>query len=178
MTTIVAIRDGKRTWIGSDMQATRGGTARISGSKWVPFGSWAVGIAGDLRAQSICAKHAKRLLDDLAGAFEFTERLEALLREYSFDLSPAPDDATPNTAQDMILACPNTIWSICADMSIVEIPDYWAEGSGYRFALGAMSAADRFKTIKSEDLARIALETAMKYDTGTGGDIWMDVLEE
>lgn len=177
MTTIVAVRDGARTWIGSDTLAVRDGIGVDCGPKWVRFGSWAVGVSGDLRAISICAKHAKRLMDDLAGAFNFTERLEALLREYSFDLSPVPDEATPNVAQDMILACPSTAWIIGPCLSIIECPDYWAEGSGGRFALGSMKAMERFRHMKSEDMARIAIETAMQYDTGTGGDIWLEALE-
>ena len=173
----MAARDGDRTWIGSDTMASADGLKLDCGPKWVRFGAYAIGISGDLRTVSNCAKHAKRLMDDLAGAFDFTERLASVLQEYNFDLAPAPQAAPPNTAQDMILAHISTVWSLGPDLSIVECPEFWATGSGGKLALGAMSAMARIKQTTPEDLARIGIETAMQYDPSTGGDIWLEALE-
>lgn len=177
MTTIVAVRDGERTWIGSDTIAVRDGLKVGCGPKWVRFGGYAVGISGDHRVISICAKYSKRLMDDLEGAFDFTERMEALLRDYNVDLSPAPDHAMPNSGQDMILACPSTVWSVGPCFSVIECKDFWAEGSGGRFALGALTALQRFNRMKSEDMARVAVEIGMQHDTATGGEIFLECLE-
>jgi len=177
MTTIVAVRDGARTWIGSDTQITHGRMRQSCGPKWIRFGSWAVGISGDLRTINLCREYAERMLRDLSGPFEFTQRLHDLAKEFDYDLKPATDSVPPNTAQDVILANPEAAWSVNGDLSIIEIDRWWADGSGRAFALGALTALERFKHIGAEDMARIAIETAMHHDIYSGGSIWTEVLE-
>ena len=174
MTTIAAVRDGKRTWIGSDTQAQSDGRLLSVERKWFRFDSWAAGVAGDGRAGCICEAHAKRLFDDLAGAFDFTERFYKLLKEYDFDLSAKRDYTTPNTGQDLVLASPSGLWLIPQCLSIVPV-ERWAEGSGSGFGLGAMHAMREIDD--AERVLHAAPEAAMACDVYTGGEIWTDVLE-
>lgn len=177
MTTIVAVRDGKRTWIGSDTQWTGAGVSNFGEPKWVRFGQWAAGISGSLRTLNLVSGNAKRIFDDLDSPLEFTERLRATLKDYDYDIKAVNAGEAPTLDSSMILATPGRFWSICEELSISGHERFWAVGTGYLVALGAMSALDRFKTTKSEDMARIAIETAMQFDTGSGGEVWMDVLE-
>ena len=174
MTTIAAVRDGARTWIGSDTMAKSCGTRLDSGPKWIRFGSWAVGIAGDMRTITLCREHSERLLRDLGGAFEFTNRFRGLLKEFDYDISPAAEQAVPNTMQDMLLASPDNLWSILCDLSIFPV-ERWTDGGGRAYGLGAMYAMRAVDD--GERVLRTALEAGMTYNTGSGGEIWTDVLE-
>ena len=178
MTTIVAVRDGKRTWIGLDTQGTRGSLRLVCGPKWVRHGAWAVGHAGDLRVLNIMRHHAKRLLDDLEGPFEFTGRLMDILNECDFKLSPHGNNHAPCTGQDFILANPAVMWRICSSSGFAPNEDFWADGSGQDFALGAMYANRAMRgTDDAERILRVALGAAMTFDTLTGGEVWVEVLE-
>ncbi len=168
------MRDGKRTWIGSDTQAEAGGTRLSVEQKWVRFGTWALGIAGDRRVQCICEAHAKRLFDDLPGAFDFTERFYDLLKEYDFDLSPSPGDSCPVTGQNLILANPSELWTVLGCLAPIPV-ELWADGSGRNFGLGAMHAMRGIDD--AERVLKAGLAAAFEYDAGTGGEIWTDVLE-
>lgn len=176
MTTIVAVRDGERTWIGSDTMANHCGTRLDFGPKWARHKNWAVGIAGDARTINIFQHHAERLLSELGGAFEFTQRFHDLLKECGYDLSAADREAPPNTAQDLLLASPAGIWSIPSDMSI-RCVDHWVDGSGRGYGLGAMAAFMRQGGVRGGDMVKAVIEIAMEHDINTGGDIWVECLE-
>jgi ATP-dependent protease HslVU (ClpYQ) peptidase subunit len=175
VTTICAVRDGKRTWIGSDTLGSREGLRAVCGHKWVRFGAWAIGHSGDLRALNIMRHHAKRLLDDLDEPFEFTARLMDVLRDCDYDLSAHKGQHTPCTGQSLILANPGNVWRLCDTLSFSPNEHYWADGSGQEYALGAMFAMREIKD--AERVLRAGLAAAMEYDAGTGGEIWTDVLQ-
>ena len=175
MTTIVAVRDGARTLIGSDTLGSREGLRAVCGHKWARFGSWAVGSVGDLRTVNIMQHHAKRLLDDLGDPFEFTTRLTDVLKECDYVLSPHDNDHAPCTGQNLILANPTNIWRLCDSLSFAPNEHYWADGSGQEYALGAMYAMREIDD--AERVLKAGLAAAFEYDAGTGGEIWTDVLE-
>lgn len=173
MTIICAVHRGDRTWIGSDTLVRRSNIKINNGPKWVRWGKWAVGTAGDLRAVNIFEQKTKRLFDDLQDPFDFSERVRSMLPEYGFDLKPGDMEATPNSAQDMILASSEAIWNVCCDFSIVNVGEYWADGSGMAFALGAMHSV---RQADPETMIRAGLSAAMAFETGCGGDEWVEVL--
>ena len=174
MTTICAVRDGKRTWIGSDTMGQTGGTRIDVGPKWVKSGGWAVGIAGNHRVQTLCESQSAVLFKNLESPFEFTGRFHTLLKEDGFDLSPTKDRANPNTGQDLLLATASGLWLIVADLSVTSV-ERWCEGSGHGYGLGAMFAMREIH--EPERVLRAALAAAFESDAGTGGEIWTDVLE-
>lgn len=174
MTTIVAVRDGARTLVGSDTMARSEGTKIAVGAKWVRSGDWAIGIAGSRRTFTICENQSDDLFKNLEGPFEFTQRFRDLLISHDYDLSPSEGRSNPHTGQDLLLANPSGLWLVLSDLSVTPV-ERWAEGSGRYYGLGAMFA---MREIDDADrVLRAGLEAAMQYDDGTGGEIWTDVLE-
>ena len=176
MTVLCVVRDGGETWIGSDTQATQNGLVRNVGPKWIMWGPWALGVSGDLRAQNILESCPKRLFDDAAGAFDVSDRIRAIMKEYEFDLAPSEGHAPQNCGQNMILANAESAWSLAADFSFCHIGHYWADGSGKELALGTLHAGAA-ENWKPEKMVERALLVAMEFDNGCGGDKWMRKLE-
>lgn len=174
MTTIIAVRDGARTWIGSDTLACSGKTKIPVGHKWVISDGWAAGIAGSRRTFTLCQHEAAALFKHLEGPFEFTQRFRDLLTENDYDLSPADGRANPQTGQDVLLANPGGLWMVLGDLSVTPV-EYWCEGSGRAYGLGAMHAMRDVHDAQS--VLRAGLEAGMAYDAGSGGEAWTDVLE-
>ena len=175
MTIICAVHRGDRTWIGSDTLCRMGNIKINNGPKWVCWGKWAVGTAGDLRSINVFEQNAKQLFDDLSGPFDFSERVRDMLPRYGFDLKPpGNDEQVPLCGQDMILACPEGIWAVPRDLCIVNVGDYWADGSGLAFALGAMHA---LQGSDPEVMMRAGLNAAMTFEAACGGDEWIEVLD-
>ena len=161
MTIICAGHNGKRMWIGSDTLVDSAGTKLYKAFKWVVWGGWAVGVAGESRAQDVLEHHAKKLFDDLSGAFEFAERVRSIFKDHDFDLKPARDNqAPPNSGQWMILAkAPDRLWAIGPDFSILDMGDFAADGSGQAYALGAASVLSGI----SKGTIERCLEAAVKH---------------
>ena len=174
MTTIAAVRDGKRTWIGSDTQGLSAETRIEVGPKWVRYRDWAMAIAGDRSAFNVCEYNAERLLKNLECPYEFTQRFYDLLADHHYDFSPSRDSAAPNCGQDTLLASSSGLWLILKSFSITPM-ERWTEGSGRAYGLGAMFAMREIKD--AERVLRAGLAAGMEYDSGSGGEIWTDVLE-
>lgn len=174
MTIIAAVRDPERriTWIGSDTLAVQGGTKMLGCPKWVVRKPWAVGVAGNLRTTNVIAAHANDLLNGLAGAYDFTCRARGLLQQDGYNTDT--DEGAKAYGQNMILAHPGRVWSICVAFGVFDIPggEVWADGSGRAYGLGAGHVA------KGGPRARLraAVEAAIRYDDQCGGEPWIDQL--
>lgn len=169
MTVIAAIKAGKSTWIGSDTLAVNNGTKFCTGPKWRIANGWAVGAAGDLRTHNLIAVYLGDLTGGLVGAFDFTQRMRGLLERDGYNTDKEEGPAA--WGQQIILAHKGGVWSIGTCFSIVEIPEgeLWADGSGRAYALGAGHVA---KGTSKQRIAS-AIEAAMRYDSGCGGEVFM-----
>lgn len=173
MTVIAAAWDGKgQAVIGSDSIATMDGTQIPSGPKIVRRGKWAAGFAGNRRVWAVAKAHEDRLLDHLAGAYDFTLRMRELLRED--DWNADTEEGPKSYGQQVVLAHPYGVWSISMSFDICEIPAgmVWADGSGRAYALGAGNAVSG----SLEERVRAAIESAVRFDEGCGGAVQMESL--
>lgn len=173
MTIICAMHDSQAecTWIGSDSLVTDGRTmAPHMPVKWAVGNGWAVGIAGDLRTVNVFKHYADKLFKDLKSPFEFTLRVRKIFDDEGYET--ADGSGAKNYAQDLILANSKGVWAICSMLSVVDIPsmELWADGSGQRFALGAAGALG---STSPENCVRKAIEMAIRYDAGCGGEPWI-----
>ncbi len=175
MTIIAAINDPAKniTWIGSDTMGVYGDVGIDVGSKWARHGKWACGVCGHGRTINLIQHFTEELLSDLEGPMDFSIRLREMLKEDGYQ----GDDSTGagyNFRQGAILASPTEIWCIDHVFGHHERTGdgFWADGSGDHFALGAAYAASQRNT-PAKKILKFALEAAMKFDVGCGGNLWM-----
>lgn len=188
MTTIVALKDKDGVYIGSDRQATAGFFAmQIKGEtgKWVisEDGRWAVGHCGRFRTQNIISEEREALFHKISDPGDFVNRLQDVLKRYEFDLRPSKgkdDDGDSDRHNNMdswlILCSSDSIYAIDHDFTVLEIEDFIARGSGFSFAMGALSATDGMK-IKPEERVESALAISAKYDVYTGSETFIAVMK-
>lgn len=173
MTVIVACRDGGTVWIGSDTQANNADTVVGPVEKWIIRKPWAVGVAGNWRTLNVLQANADDLFDGLAGAYDFTCRARGLLERDGFN---AEQNVGPKEwGQEMILAHPGGVWSVCNSFSIVEVPEgqVWADGSGRAYALGASFACKG----SAKERVRTAVKAAIRYSSACGGEVFLRSLK-
>jgi ATP-dependent protease HslVU (ClpYQ) peptidase subunit len=177
MTVIAALSSSASasTWVASDTMISSGNLQLHVGPKWVIRGSWAVGVAGHMRAINVFQSHADELFRDLRDPYEFAQRARQALLADGFEA--AKNDGGPcELGQMLMLANAGSVWTVGSDFSLTEIPvdSLWAEGSGRELAIGAAHAlAAACRSISARDLVRTAVETAIARDIRCGGTAWI-----
>lgn len=177
MTVIAAMCSSlsRSTWVASDTMIASGNLQLHVGPKWVVRGSWAVGVAGHLRAINVFQGHADELFHDLGDPYEFTQRARQVLLADGFE--GAKNDGGPcELGQMLMLANPGNAWTVGSDFSLTQLPAdaLWAEGSGRELAIGAAYALGAGGgAISAKDIVRMAVETAIARDIRCGGIAWI-----
>ena len=179
MTIIAALHDAERgeTWIGSDTHSHAFGVRRDCGPKWIAADGWAIGVAGDLRTINILRERRSQIFSGLSSPFEMTERLRSLLPEFGYDIKAADSEAPPTSGQDFLLAHASGIWTIGQCFAVNDVSPFFADGTGFRLSLGAMHALYNAGEEDPAKILRAALAAAIQYDTGCGGEAWLQKLE-
>ncbi len=175
MSVIAALHDrrSQSTWIGSDTLCCAGNLKLPFGPKWVVRRRWAIGIAGHLRTINLIDRHASELVQDLSGPYELAQRLRDLLKADGF--REGQEERGPlEFGQTLMLARPDSVWVLGFDFSTVVLPPdrLWAEGSGRDLAIGAAHVLAT-QAAAPANVVRCAIETAVAFDTGCGGDAWV-----
>ena len=112
--------------------------------------------------------HELPALEDIDGIFDFLTQFQRALRdEYCVQWKEDSHDDFESMRMELLIASPGGLFGAYPQRSVQEFKKFYAFGSGAEYAVGAMNAAwDTAKT--AEDLARIGVETAAKFDVGTG----------
>ena len=179
MTIIAALHDPERgeTWIGSDTIAVCHGIRSEIGPKWALHCEWAVGLSGEARVLNLVRERRGDLMAGLKGPEHFTQRFRDLLKAEEFDLKPGEGYAGPTSCQWGLLVRPGEIWHVAGDFSFVRMEPYWAEGSGFRLALGALRTLVNGFDLPPRRIIGAAVEAAVHFDTDCGGEVWLHKLE-
>lgn len=175
MTTICAVQSpGHGVWIGSDTAAVNCYTSLYGIEKWIVREPWGVGVAGNMRTINIIQAHADGILHAPHGAWTVANRIRDLLHDDSWRLESDNEGGPAEFGQQMIIAHPGGVWSIDPGFGVVEIPDgeFWADGSGRAYALGAAHACDG----QPADKVHAALAAALRYDSSSGGEPFVRVI--
>ncbi|MGQ9369044.1 hypothetical protein [Azospirillum sp. ST 5-10] len=183
MTIIAAITSPSRqsTWIASDTLLIAGSMRQFGRPKWVVRPPWAAGVAGHLRTINLIEDAADEffggLADGPAGVSEFTRRLRQRLKAEEYrgtEEGPGPLDF----GQAILLARPDGVWAVGCDFSIMPVPaDHLAaEGTGREYAVGAAFALATHAALSRRERLAVAVETAMAFDIGCGGEVWLHEL--
>ena len=106
-----------------------------------------------------------------AEIFETVRKMhEALKDHYYLNPTEQEDDEFESSHFDALLANPYGIFGIYALRSVQEYTKFYAFGSGYHLALGAMYAIyDSGRS--AEEIARVALEAAAEFDDATAAPL-------
>ena len=177
MTTITAQHiPGFGTVLGSDKQISNDRRDFINlYPKWViaKSGEWAIGVCGAGRTLHLINAHNEKLFHEVKNIYDLTNRMMELLVDD--DTHFVREEGYPrHIAGSFLVATPDCVWNIDCSLTATEIPtgEFVSTGSGSEYALGAEFVAREH--IKDPiEITRKAIEAAKKFDSGTGGDIWI-----
>jgi ATP-dependent HslUV protease subunit HslV len=92
----------------------------------------------------------------------------ALKKSYFLYPREDEDDAFESTRIDVLIANPHGIFGVAAHRAVQKFSKFYAYGTGWQHALGAMHAAYSQPSLSAEQVARIGIEAAAEFDTNTG----------
>jgi len=176
VSVIVALRDKKNTWIGSDTRVVSGGIPMNDGPKWVICHPWALGIAGSCRARDVVRYNIASICSDTYNEYDIVQALVGVLDTHNIGFVKDAGMDVPDYGQNFILAHAKLgIWGLCNSLSLSKQPrgKLWATGSGRSFALGAGFVS---RQADSKGTLKVAIEAAMNYDINCGGKTWIKKL--
>jgi ATP-dependent HslUV protease, peptidase subunit HslV len=109
------------------------------------------------------------LLDSPRAVFEMARRLHVTLKDEYF-LNPNEDEEYPFESSQVacLVANPHGIFGLYSLRSVAAYSRFYAFGSGYKFALGAMHAAYDAPGATAEQVARAGAEAGAEFDRGSG----------
>ena len=171
MTVICAMYDepAGRFVLGSNSRSLVGRTVMAADrSKWFTDGDWAYGLTGGgIAGDAIVARRAKFPGDapDIFAVIAFFRRSLAKL-----ELGETEEGARDYDLSALVAHRSGRLWDVDGNLSVEEINRgaVWANGSGYRFALGAAhvlaaGGAD------ARGIVEGAVETAIALDSSCPG---------
>ncbi len=92
----------------------------------------------------------------------------ALKTDYHLMPEEEKEDPIESTRIDTLIANRFGIFGVSGHRTVQEFSKYYAYGSGSDYALGALWAAYHDGKLSSEDLAKMAIESASEFDDATG----------
>lgn len=181
MSTLVVVRKGNKAVIGSDSRFTQGSIVvsaknKRNHHKIHQVGDAFVGFTGWALMHNIFDD----VMEKYPGDLDFSSRkhifktflsLHRKIKTEHFIEKHERDDQPVESSQwDCLIACPSGIFQIDSYRTVNEYDRFWADGSGLRFALGAMTAV--YDLLDGpEEIAKAGLDAACELDDGSGQPI-------
>jgi len=178
MTTVVVTKKGGYACIAADTLATYGDMREsaemiANSDKLVRIGDAWVAPTGPASAQLvlrhfIASYEELPVLEDIDGIFDFLTHFQRALRDdYFVQGKEDSHDDFESMRMELLIASPGGLFGAYPQRSVQEFTKFYAFGSGAEYAVGAMNAAYDSAS-SAEELARIGVETAAKFDIGSG----------
>lgn len=175
MTVICALHDSETDsiWLGSDRQAKVGNTiVHEAAEKWSLVGDFAVGLTGSWWVRFVI----EDAMQGCETVWSLPEAVNTALSEHGY-APEVKDGEGPWRDQGIIVASNRPgdrgLWILEAGPCVllpVPIGTFYALGIGMEFALGAAHA---LREAPAEQRMRAALEAAIRYSDGCGGEPWI-----
>lgn len=181
MTIICALDTGNGIIIGSDTQSIAmgdfGGRRMTHGPKWTVSKPWALGVAGQSRMQCLIQRNMADIIQAVPSALEVCDRLQDMFSRYGVNASS--QIGALDCGSNFILASPHGVYDIdsCLSVRKAAVGELIASGSGASYALGAAHALETVDDITAHGIVKRSLEAAIAFDTGCGGEPWLQTLE-
>jgi len=165
MSTVVAIVDKGKVWMGADSYATMEGgeRRRIICNKIFTNGPYLIGYVGSVRVGQVVRPEYFTPPDDIL------KLPDALIKHFKEKgcLGVDGEDQTSKNASNFLIATPTgRLFEILVDFQLNEVKDFTAIGSGSPFALGSLYTTKGIKNCRRR--ATTALMVAGVYDMHTG----------
>jgi ATP-dependent HslUV protease subunit HslV len=178
VSTIVVVKKDGRAAIAADTLTTWGAakeTAKyiVTHRKIIQIDQSCVAISGPTSAKlaikDYFSSKAETDLSDVDAIFRTWLGLHRALKDRYF-MNPNEDDsdAFESTRVDVLIANPRGIFGVDAHRAVQEFSKYYAYGTGWLYALGAMHFAYEQPNLSAEDVGRIGIEAAAEFDADTG----------
>lgn len=194
MTTIVVVKKGGVAVMAADSLITFGSTRLHASNNGRQKKILTVGPEGNRSLIGICGSTAHHLaiaslmakeeqegrpadLSSREAVFESFRKLHPLLKD-EYYLNPKEDDDDPyeSTRFEALIANASGIYSVHSYREAFDYDRYWAAGSGWRYALGALHACyDRLDS--AEDIARAGVLAGCEYDTASAEPVVIHTLK-
>jgi ATP-dependent HslUV protease, peptidase subunit HslV len=101
----------------------------------------------------------------------------ALKEEYFLNPEEHEDDAVESSRSEVLIANPHGIFGVSAHRSVLEFNRFYAYGSGYEFALGAMYARYDDVDYTAEQIAKLGVAAGAEFDDGSDTPIICQVIQ-
>lgn len=178
MSTVVVVRKDGRAVIGADSMTKFGETFQRAEyirnySKILKVGQSYLGYVGSAAFSMVMASYFSRQKKPPALAapldiFEaFREMHRALKEEYFLRAEEEDEDEFESSRVDVLIANPAGIFGLYALRSVDEYDKFFAFGTGFRYALGAMYTLYG-TAATAETIAEAGLAAAAEFDDATG----------
>jgi ATP-dependent HslUV protease, peptidase subunit HslV len=177
MSTIVVVKKGKLAAIGADTLAKLGTTKETAKyihnpSKIIKVGDSHIATVGHASWDLVLSSYFSKLrtlptLSSPSKIFETAKKLQHVLKEEYF-LNPIEDDndSFESLRMDSLIANPSGIFGLYSLRSVQEYSKFYAFGTGYELALGAMCAVYNTQA-DAKEIAQLGLEAAAEFDDST-----------
>ena len=178
MSTTVIVRKGNKAVIGADTQFMMGSIIvssrhRVNHHKIHAVGEAYVAFTGWSLMQNIFDDVIERYPGELNfGSRQHIFRTflflhEKIKGEYFVESRERTDQPVESSQWNCVIACPAGIFEVDSYRTVIEYDRFWADGSGLRFALGAMHST--YDTLTSPlDIAKAGLQAACDFDEASG----------
>lgn len=179
MTTIAIVKKQGLVAIAADSGTTMGSCVvppsnLARPSKILRIGQSFVAISGvgvqGLVIASLAQRHKETFrLNSVDEVFETFRTLHPVMVEEYHLLTKEDEDGQPfqSSQFNLMIANASGIYEVHDNRDVSEYETFWATGSGYRFALGALDSLYAKRTLSAKALARRACEVGVKFDDGS-----------
>lgn len=177
MTIVIAAHDRENDRIihGQNLAAQDSGLICHNGDFRAENDRWLMFNAGE----SIAIQIAQRVLfDDQPSIMALAYKLKEAMEDWGIDMKRERE--APNCGNDFLVIDKTgfDIFEIGADFVVTRIEDYWAIGSGRKYALGALRGTEPFSravhemalSLTMEERVRRGIVAAKRYDLYSPGN--------
>jgi ATP-dependent HslUV protease subunit HslV len=180
MSTITVVQKNGMAAIAADQMTTMGscrcpGPYKSHPTKIIRLGDSLIGVAGSTAhirvVQSLAKHHAKKFdFRSIDSVFETFRSIHKLLVDDYYLLTKEDDNEQPYQSSQLQLLIANRtgIYEVQGYREVIKYERFWATGSGYRFALGAMEALYSNDNLSAQQIAERGVEIACLFDDATG----------
>jgi ATP-dependent protease HslVU (ClpYQ) peptidase subunit len=183
MSIVVAVKKKGRMYVASDSLSVFGAHCEdqsniVNNQKIMEIGSALLGYAGwglygNIFGHYLASRKSTPRLGTERQIFAFfLQFIHSLKEQYNLVNDQAGSEKDPFSDMDssFLVANRNGIFGVSSNLSVCQYRNFHAIGSGCDYAFGVLHALYDGETTARE-IARIAVEAAVRFDSSCGGDI-------
>lgn len=186
MSTIVVVKKDGDAVIAADTLTTCGNTKEsaeyiVNHEKIFKYKGNYVGVSGSatlqIAVEDILSRSRQNIvLGNTADIFRFGLSLHKSLKEEYFLLADDEEDFE-TLRGDLLIANQNGIFGLSSYRFVQEYSKFYANGSGFEYALGAMFTVYKDNEKSAQDIAEIGVKAGIEFDNNSASPISFHTLK-